>query len=180
MSFFIGIDVFQGTTSAGFWSGRDRSWCRRANRMDFSHNALYDGGGAAARRYRNKTRKALWPSSKTMAGDPSVEGYSQLGMDCQGFGRWGDFLTDGKGKAGTKFIIGSVVDDNLVPVTGATVLCYLTSNNFCVSNTTTDSIGRYMAPTPYTGAQHYVVVFNGSSAVGASVNTLIPTNADGS
>jgi hypothetical protein len=79
------------------------------------------------------------------------------------------------GKQGHYSIRGQVLNDASAPVSGATILAFLTSTNAFVGSATSDVYGNYVIATPFTVAQHYVVAFNGSIAQGATVNTLTAT-----
>jgi hypothetical protein len=113
--------------------------------------------------------KELWPRS----------GFSQdLSMFGNSYNDRADFAPQEfgfSGKQGHYSIRGQVLDNASIPVSGATVLAFLTSTNAVVGSATSDVNGNYVIATPFTVAQHYVVAFNGSIAQGATVNTLTAT-----
>jgi hypothetical protein len=68
------------------------------------------------------------------------------------------------------------------PIGGAVVAGFITATNECVGVTATDDQGRYELGCPKSpGDQHYLVAYVDSSPdlAGTTVNTLVPTNRDG-
>jgi hypothetical protein len=68
-----------------------------------------------------------------------------------------------------------------VGVSGATVQGFRTSDDLFVGETTADSSGNYELATVYPATNHYLVAYKAGSPdiTGATVNTLQPTNRDG-
>lgn len=77
--------------------------------------------------------------------------------------------------------MGTTKDASSVPIGGAVVQTFVTSTDAYVSETTSDDNGRYEAGTPNAGVAHYLVAYIPGSPdrAGTTVNTLIPTNRDG-
>ena len=115
-----------------------------------------------------------------MSGDLSG-GYAQAGQDASGAGRWSPWQRSVRGNGATKFIMGQCKDGSDVGVSGATVQGFLTATDTYVGETTADSLGNYELGTRYPGAQHYLVAYRTGSPdiAGTTVNTLTPTNRDG-
>jgi hypothetical protein len=86
-----------------------------------------------------------------------------------------------RGNGATKFIMGNCKDAGGSPVSGAVVQCFLTVTDQIVSEVTSQTDGSYEAPTVYPGAAHYLVAYRPGSPdiAGTTVNTLTPTNRDG-
>jgi hypothetical protein len=86
------------------------------------------------------------------------------------------------GSQGLKFIMGRVADSSGNPIGGAVVRGFRSSNNMFVRETKSDSNGMYELGTEFAGEQHYLVAYvSGSPDIaGTTVNTLVPTNRDGS
>jgi hypothetical protein len=86
------------------------------------------------------------------------------------------------GTQSIKFILGQCVDGSGNPAAGAVVQAFRTSDDAFageVNSTATD--GQFIVPTPFVGANHYLVAYKpGSPDIGGTtVNTLVPTNIDG-
>ena len=173
MSYFSGgLNALMGATYSGIVL-TDLSWTRRANRLDFEHKPMHAGNSGCGR----KRFPFTWPNSSMQSGDRS-SGYSQMGNDAVDSSRWGEIAPLGRGNSSVKYIMGRCLASNGDPISGAHVQCYLTATDELVSEVDCDSNGYYGAPTPYTGQAHYLIAY-GTGVAGASVTTLIPTNADG-
>ena len=129
--------------------------------------------------------EGYWPSSGLMAfsSDPSARASLILNQD-MGTNNYGDYepwSVEHQGTASRKVIVGICYDSNSVIVSGATVQGFTTSDDQFVTETTADSNGRYEFGTPQVGRQHYLVAYRAGSPdiAGTTVNTLVPTNRDG-
>lgn len=153
----------------------DVSWHLRAGRRSFSYRRRNDSGFGS----RNKF-VTLWPPSGFMSGDRS-SGMCLFGQDIADTDWWSPNQRASRGNGATKFIRGQCKDSDGSPVSGAVVQCFLTGTDAIVSETTSQTDGTYEAPTPYPGTQHYLVAYRSGSPdiAGTTVNTLIPTNRDG-
>jgi len=174
MSYYTGTTG--GPMNASFaLAPQDVSWVQYANRADFSHNPWFERGPEPPTAW---SVQGGWGwGGRMQAGDPTQPGYV-LGCDVGAFARWGDFACFSNGVGRVKIIKGQVVDQNNNPVSGATVQLFLTSSNGLVSTVGGDSLGNYAAPTPYDAQQHYALA-SGTGVAGGTVNTLTPTNVDG-
>ena len=86
------------------------------------------------------------------------------------------------GNASRKHIMGQCKNAAGDPVGGAVVRGYRTSDDLFVGETTTDSNGRYELGCPNTPTdQHRLVAYysGGTVLAGTTVNTLVPTQRDG-
>lgn len=121
---------------------------------------------------------SLWPRASYFMSDPSVPGIACLEAEENWSLQWNAINADGSN--GQKFILGAVKDANGVAVAGAVVKAYLTATDLEVGSTTSGVDGSYRCPTPYTGS-HYCVAYlaGGTPTAGTTVNTLAPTNIDG-
>lgn len=183
MSYFLGgLSALMGNTYPGT-QHQDTSWCRKANRMDFSMNPWVDGGTVLRKSKKSwgRTRRGFWYSSRMASGDATVSGYCLLGQDSDNFAQWGEFIIDGKGNGSVKVVLGQVVNSSGAGISGATVKLFLTSNDAIVSTVGCDSNGNFSAPTPFAGQSHYAtaLVSGSPNLTGITINNLIPTNADG-
>jgi hypothetical protein len=125
-----------------------------------------------------------WPAPRGMGfySDPAapVSPWGLIDAGCT-LGGWEPITNNGAGNAHTKFIRGRCVDGSSVGVSGAVVQGFLTATDAYVGETTADSDGNYELGTPNPGAQHYLVAYRAGSPdiAGTTVNTLTPTNRDG-
>lgn len=160
-----------------FWqtSRLDVTWTLRAGRRDFSYQRRNDSGLGS--RYRFAT---LWPKSGFMSGDRS-SGFCLFGQDIAEHRWWSPMQRAGRGNGNVKYILGQCKDGSSNPVSGAAVQCFLTASDLLVSETTSNTDGSYEAPSVYPGQAHYLVAYRPGSPdiTGATVNTLTPTNRDG-
>lgn len=152
----------------------DVSWHLRAHRRSFSYRRRQDSGFGSRNRY-----VTLWPPSGFMSGDRS--GGFLFGQDIADTDWWSPNQRACRGDGATKFIMGQCKDSGGSPVSGAVVQCFLTAGDVLASETTSNTDGSYEARTPYPGQAHYLVAYRPGSPdiAGTTVNTLTPTNRDG-
>jgi hypothetical protein len=120
---------------------------------------------------------SLWPAASLQGGDPSAPLSAAV---VQGWmNQWLHSGADGNNSQ--KFIVGTVKNAGGNAVSGAVVKAFLTSSDLEVGSCTSQADGHYECPTPYAGVNHYIVAYlgGGSPAAGSTVNTLTPTNRDG-
>lgn len=169
--------VLNQSTSMGLGNYRtDESWYVRSGRRDMSHTRRGEAGWGS--RWNWAT---LWPSSQSMTGDDTAWQGSDLATGAAFFQSWSPWQRSMRGNGATKFVQGKCVDANGVAVV-ANVTLFLTGSDLMVSEGGTDDKGNYDLPSVYPGANHYVVAYRAGSPdiAGVSVNTLVPTNHDGS
>lgn len=119
-----------------------------------------------------------WPYPKMMNGDPTND-WSEGGESYA----WSPYNAR-EGNASIKFIKGQIKDASGAAVAGAVVQAYLTSTDLTIQNlmvATSMSDGTYEVGTPYAGSAHYLIAYLAGSpdTAGTTVNTLVPTNRDG-
>lgn len=154
----------------------DDVWAIRALRTDFSYRRRGESEFGARDRIWT-----LWTKPMQMSGDLSG-GYSQIGQDASSSGRWSPWQKAFRGNGSTKFLRGQCKDATGASISGATVQGFVTSTDVFVGETTSDSQGYYELGTVYPATNHYLVAYKtGSPDIsGTTVNTLQPTNRDGS
>ena len=105
-------------------------------------------------------------------GDPAI---------LRGYDLYEPYSCDGDGSLSAKWILGRCVDASDVAINAATVRCYVTSTDVIQGTAITDAAGNYSVPTYTPTVDHYVVAYKVGSppTVGTTVNTLTPTNLDG-
>lgn len=91
------------------------------------------------------------------------------------------YSCDGEGTQTYKFIKGLCVDAADVPIANAEVQAFVTNTDIAQTAVFSRNDGSYDAPTQAPGVAHYIVAYKtGSPDIGGTtVNTLIPTNIDG-
>ena len=74
-----------------------------------------------------------------------------------------------------QFIYGQILDSNSSPISGATILCFVSATNKLESACLSDANGYYQAPC-YQSGNHYIVAYDAASPdlAGTTVNTLTP------
>jgi hypothetical protein len=129
------------------------------------------------------TRGGMWPSRSGFCGDPAT-GEIEIATQDLGFsnGSFEPWLANAGGSQNLKFIRGRCVDATETAVASATVQIFLTADDTLQRETIADSSGYYEAGTDKTGAAHYLVAYKPGApdVAGTTVNTLVPTNRDGS
>lgn len=153
----------------------DLAWYQRAGRLQDSQRVRYECQFGA----RNKFI-TLWPVSMQMSGDLSP-GFSQIGQDASGVASWAPMQRSSRGNGASKFIMGQCKDSGGNGVSGATVQGFLTGSDKYIGETTADSLGNYELQSVYPATAHYLVAYRAGSPdiAGTTVNTLTPTNRDG-
>ena len=121
---------------------------------------------------------SLWPASSMSGGDISTP-TSVMRSEV-----WSNRFTDTVPVDGTdsqKYIIGQVKDASGNPAASATVKSFITSTDVIDGTATSQSDGWYQVPTATQTVAHYIVAYlpGGTPTAGTTVNTLTPTNADG-
>lgn len=98
--------------------------------------------------------------------------------------RWAQFepySCDGDGCQTVKWILGRCVDASDVAIANATVRGFVAATNAYTGEGVSRLDGTYQVPTQNPGVAHYVVAYKAGSPdiSGTSVNTLLPSNIDG-
>jgi hypothetical protein len=77
--------------------------------------------------------------------------------------------------------MGRCLDSGATPVPNAVVQCFLAADDSFQRETTANADGYYEAGTDKVGQGHYLVAYKAGSPdiAGTTVNTLVPTNRDG-
>lgn len=115
--------------------------------------------------------------SGSLDGDPIGRGQGMTGADM-----YEPYSCDGEGTSISRFIRGTCVDSGGTAVANAIVQGFRTSNDAYVGQDVTRLDGSYTLGTDTpAGTQHYLVAYKPGSpdTAGTTVNTLTPTNVDG-
>jgi hypothetical protein len=151
-------------------------------RANFNWNRRDPVGNMQSNRYTH-----LWPRSGIIGGDAGTTPYGLLGDD-YGSGPNQSFEPNGAGAGyGTqtvKFINGSTVDSADAAVANAEVQAFRTSDDVYMGSAFSKLDGSYQVGLNQNGgttANCYLVAYKAGSPdiAGTTVNTLTPTNIDG-
>jgi hypothetical protein len=135
--------------------------------------------GIAASAERNNYTH-LWPRTQFMNVDLPLP--CDRDRNDNGSNPFEPFIVGLPGTQSTKFILGTCRDTRGQPVAGATVDAFLTASDVKVGAATSFADGTYAVGTDNPiSAQHYLVAYLAGSPdiAGTTVNTLTPTNIDG-
>jgi hypothetical protein len=142
----------------------DYSWQRRSAKTWADRNRWY----------------ANWSFGCAVGG--VLEEYGVVGRDLASAGGYEPFSCDGDGTQSIKWITGKCVDAGGSAAAGSIVQAFRTSDDAFAGEVNANSTdGSFNVPTPFVGANHYLVAYKpGSPDIGGTtVNTLVPTNIDG-
>lgn len=146
------------------WTRAHNNWQRRSMQAAFDHVGWCH----------------LWPRSSFMGDTAQVPGTFGTGADGGDYFEPPNFL--GSGTQSVKFIKGVTYDANGAVLANAIVQGFVTATDTFVGEVTSNTDGTYILPTNNpSSAQHYVVAYKAGSpdVAGTTVNTLLPTNIDG-
>jgi hypothetical protein len=143
------------------------------------------GNSRGPRTWRDREKwVSLWPTSRFAGGgDVGGQGYMPVGQGLGDSGAYEPFSCDGAGTQTKRFLRGLCVDASEVPVANATVQAFRTSDDFYAGEGVSLDDGTYYVGVQQAAAtQHYLVAYKAGSPdiAGTTVNTLTPTNVDGS
>lgn len=175
----MGAQVRYGTIAVGAYSAHQPGSHQRA--FTDQYEPKWDRGGARSpKTWRDRNRwDSLW-SFGCRAGGGDLEGYCPIGLTVADV--FEPYSRDGAGTQTLKWIKGQCVDSTGAVAAGAIVQAFRTSDDAFAGEVNANSTdGRFDVPTPYVGANHYLVAYKPGSPDqgGTTVNTLVPTNIDG-
>lgn len=135
-----------------------------------------------------KTRKdrncwySLWSyGCRVGNADVNMDGATQRGMNFPDL--YEPYSCDGEGTQTTRFIRGQCLDEDSNPSAGAIVQGFRTLTDAYVGEVQSNLDGTYNLPTDTpAGTAHYLAAYKPGSPdiAGTTVNTILPTNVDGS
>lgn len=174
---------FGALATGGGWSNKPGALqpSFEESRGDCRPNYNYQRRSAMTWKDRNGWT-SLWPSSRFAGGDLGG-GYNPIGQGVGDTGMYEPFSCDGEGTQTKRFIRGTCVDASEVPVANATVQAFRTSDDFYAGEGVSLDDGTYYVGVEQAlGVAHYLVAYKPGSPdiAGTTVNTLTPTNVDGS
>ncbi len=127
---------------------------------------------------------SLWPRGQfSMAANDGSYAGAPVGLDYSGSMGYEPFSCDGPGTQSTKFLKGMCVDASDVAISGAVVQGFRTADDkYLGYDVQSRDDGSYDLPTNLPASASYVVAYIAGSPDrgGTTLNTLTPTNIDGS
>lgn len=179
----MGAQLIYGTAGAtgGGWSAQRGSL--QPALVERGHEPRWQWQGRAPKTWKDRNWwYSLWSYGCR------VSGGSGSGADGEGWYNMASrdlyepYSCDGEGCSVNKFIRGTVVDSSDVAVANAIVQGFRTSDDAYVGQDVSRDDGTYVLATDNAGSvQHYLVAYKPGSpdTAGTTVNTLTPTNVDG-
>lgn len=167
-----------GASGGGFaaWKGLQPFFAEE--RLDVRPDWSWQRRSAKTWKDRNRWDSCWSWGCRVSSGDLS---YSVQGLEV-GNG-YEPFSCDGEGNQSLKFLKGMVVDASDNPIPSATVQAFRTSDDaFAGYEANCRADGSYDLATNFPGVNHYVVGYDPGAPDrgGTTLNTLVPTNIDGS
>jgi hypothetical protein len=179
----MGVNLKYGTAGAtgGGYAGQPGSL--QAAFDESRHEPRWSWQQRSPKTWRDKNRwYSLWSfGCRVGAGSP-------IGSDGAG---WYDlsmrdlfepYSCDGEGTQSCRFIKGITKNSSGTPISGVIVQAFRTSDDYYMGAVESREDGSYDCPTcSPAGIQHYLVAYKAGSPdiAGTTVNTLTPTNVDG-
>jgi len=179
----MGVNLKYGTAGAtgGGYAGQPGSL--QAAFVESRHEPRWSWQQRSPKTWRDKNRwYSLWSfGCRVGAGSP-------IGSDGAG---WYDlsmrdlfepYSCDGEGTQSCRFIKGITKNSSGTPISGVIVQAFRTSDDYYMGAVESREDGSYDCPTcSPAGIQHYLVAYKAGSPdiAGTTVNTLTPTNVDG-
>lgn len=174
----MGAQVRYGTIAVGAYSAHQPGSHQRA--FTDQYEPKWDRGGARSpKTWKDPNRfDSLW-SFGCKIGGGDLEGYGVIGPADQ----FEPYSCDGPGTQTTKFLKGLCVDSSDVALSGVVVQGFRTSDDqYLGYDVQSRSDGSYDLPSNLPASASYVVAYLAGSPDrgGTTLNTLTPTNIDGS
>ena len=152
---------------------------------EFRHEPRWQWQGRAPKTWADRNRfVSLWSFGCRLGyGAPAgSDGAAPTSRDMTARDLFEPYSCDGNGTQSIKWIKGQCVDASGNASAGAIVQAFRTSDDAFAGEVNANSTdGTFDVPTPYVGANHYLVAYKpGAPDIGGTtVNTLVPTNIDG-
>jgi hypothetical protein len=128
--------------------------------------------------------RSLWSFGCRLQGGngSGQDGSAAIGMDLQAPGLYEPYSCDGEGTQSMNFLRGLCVDSGGTPVANAIVQGFVTSTDTFAGEVQANNDGTYLLGVQQSKATaHYLVAYKTGApdTMGTTVNTLLPTNVDG-
>lgn len=138
----------------------------------------------SAKTWKDRTAwMSCWPTARFCGGGAGggVDAMVPVGQGLEISGMFEPFSCDGEGTQTLKWILGRCEDASGVAIANATVQAFRSSDDFFCGEAVSRDDGSFACPTPCVGVNTYIVAYKAGSPDigGTTVNTLTPTNIDG-
>lgn len=182
----MGAQLWFGTAGAtgGGWSAQPSSL--QVAFVERHHEPRWQWQCRGPKTWKDVNRwHSLWSFGCRTTGAGEVgglDGATAIGTSMSDADLFEPYSCDGGGTQTLKFIKGMAVDANDAPLAGVDLHSFRTSDDaYGGYEVQSREDGSYDLPTQYPGVAHYVVAYLTGSPdrSGATANTLIPTNIDG-
>ena len=171
-----------GATGGGFASYKGLQPLFREERVDTRPDWSWQRRSAKTWKDRNRW-VSLWPTARFCGGGAGggVDAMVPVGQGIEVSGMYEPYSCDGEGTQTLKWILGRCEDASGVAISDAIVKVFRASDDLFCGQTTSLSAGSFMCPSSCVGVNVYITAYKvGAPDVGGrSVNTLTPTNIDG-
>lgn len=179
----MGVQHTYGTAGAtgGGWSAQPGSLQAALAEQQVNVRPDYSWQRRSAKTWQDRNAWAsAWPTPRTRCGGGG-DGWGTDGMCRPPTVGYEPFSCDGEGTQTLKWLLGRCEDVSGNGSSGAFVQAFRTSDDAFAGEVQSLDDGTYMCPSPYPGVNHYVVAYKpGAPDIGGTtVNTLTPTNIDG-
>ena len=180
----MGCQNRYGTLAVGVYGSHQPGTVRPMTEQRWSWNYNYEAREIMARADKMKW-DSRWSFGCKMTGGGEISG-------ADGAAFVGDSMTQADyynppkiqdGSQSLKWLKGLCVDTSDAPLSGVNVQAFRSSDDaFAGYEVQSREDGSYDLATPYVGVNHYVVAYLPGSPdwAGTTLNTLVPTNIDGS
>ena len=181
----MGVNLKFGTAGAtgGGWSAQPGSL--QPAMIEARHEPRWCWQKRSPKTWKDKIGwNSLWSYGCRVGGGDS-EGYAPAGngQGLAGCDLYEPFSCDGEGTQSKRFLRGTCVDASDVPVANAIVQAYRTADDAYLGEVQANNDGTYgVGIEVAAGTPCYLVAYKPGSpdTAGTTVNTLTPTNVDGS
>ena len=179
----MGVQYWYGTAGAtgGGWSAQSGTLQPAYEETRHEPRWSYQSRGPKTWKDRNKWF-SLW-SYGCRIGGGDLEGYASLGAGSMtDHDMFEPYSCDGEGTQSMNFLRGICVDSSDVPVANAIVQAFVTSTDTYAGEVQCNTDGTYVLGVQQSKVTpHYLVAYKAGSPdiAGTTVNTLLPTNVDG-
>ena len=145
------------------------------------------GGARGPRTWKDKNRwNSLWSFGCRLTGGaelPGMDGGAPVGNSLSNTDLFEPYSCDGEGTQSKNFLCGTCKDSGGTPVANAIVQAFVTATDAFAGEVAGNTDGTYTLGVEQSKATpHYLVAYKAGSPdiAGTTVNTLLPTNVDGS
>lgn len=180
----MGAQLKYGTAGATGGGFNHQPGSLQPGYAEFRHEPRWSMQQRSPKTWKDKNSwSCLWPTSRFCGGGDIGQGYAPIGQDLSASGMFESFSCDGAGTQTKNFLRGVCKDSTSAIVANAIVQGFVTGTDAFVGEVTAGADGTYLLGTEQLkSTPHYLVAYKPGAPdiAGTTVNTLLPTNVDGS